>query len=55
MGLLLAVWMFVSMLGSMTILPVLIVTFNQSFIQREKERVLASRRPDLAQRSVSAA
>lgn len=55
MGLLLAVWMFVSMLGSMTILPVMIVTFNPSFIQREKERVLASRRPDLAQRQVSAA
>ena len=55
MGLLLAVWMFVSMLGSMTILPVMIVTFNPSFIQREKERVLASRRPDLAARQVSAA
>jgi predicted RND superfamily exporter protein len=55
MGLLLAVWMFVSMLGSMTILPVMIVTFNPRFIQREKERVLASRRPDLAARQVSAA
>ncbi len=54
MGLLLAVWMFVSMLGAMTILPVLIVTFNPAFIQREKERVLASRRPDLAQRAVAA-
>ena len=50
MGLLLAVWMFVSMLGAMTILPVMIVTFNPSFIQREKERVLATRRPDLVQR-----
>ncbi len=54
MGLLLAVWMFVSMLGAMTILPVLIVTFNPAFIQREKERVIASRRPDLAQRAVAA-
>ncbi len=54
MGLLLAVWMFVSMLGAMTILPVLIVTFNPAFIQHEKERVLASRRPDLAQRAVAA-
>jgi len=55
MGLLLAVWMFVSMLGAMTILPVLIVMFKPKFIYREKERVLASRRPDLAQRSVAAA
>ena len=46
MGMLLAVWMFVSMLGAMTILPVLIVTFDPKFIHREKERVLASRRPD---------
>jgi uncharacterized protein len=50
MGLLLAVWMFVSMLGAMTILPVMIVTFNPAFIRREKERIMASRRPDLAQR-----
>ncbi len=50
MGLLLAVWMFVSMLGAMTILPVMIVTFNPGFIRREKERILATRRPDLAQR-----
>jgi uncharacterized protein len=50
MGLLLAVWMFVSMLGAMTILPVMIVSFNPGFIRREKERVLATRRPDLAQR-----
>ena len=55
MGMLLAVWMFVSMLGAMTILPVLIVTFRPKFIEREKERVLASRRPDLAARQVSAA
>jgi len=55
MGLLLAVWMFVSMLGAMTILPVLIVMFDPKFIHREKERVIASRRPDLAQRSVAAA
>lgn len=55
MGLLLAVWMFVSMLGAMTILPVLIVIFDPKFIHREKERVIASRRPDLAQRAVAAA
>jgi hypothetical protein len=55
MGMLLAVWMFVSMLGAMTILPVLIVTFHPRFIEREKERVLATRRPDLAARQVSAA
>ncbi len=54
MGLLLAVWMFVSMLGAMTILPVLIVTFNPRFVQREKERILASRRPDLAERAAVA-
>ena len=35
MGMLLAVWMFVSMLGAMTILPVLIVTFRPKFIERE--------------------
>jgi hypothetical protein len=34
---------------------VLIVTFRPKFIEREKERVLASRRPDLAARQVSAA
>jgi len=55
MGLLLAVWMFVSMLGAMTILPVLIVSLRPSFILKEKDRVLATRRPDLAQRAVSAA
>ncbi len=55
MGMLLAVWMFVSMLGAMTILPVMIVTFHPAFIQRDKDRVLASRRPDLAQRHVTAA
>ncbi len=54
MGLLLAVWMFVAMVGSMTILPVLIVIFNPGFITREKERLLAARRPDIAQRSVAA-
>ncbi len=43
MGMLLAVWMFVSMLGAMTILPVLIVTFDPAFIRREKERVVASK------------
>ncbi|MGH7863878.1 MAG: MMPL family transporter, partial [Candidatus Binataceae bacterium] len=54
MGLLLAVWMFVSMLGAMTILLVMIVTFKPRFIEREMKRVLASRRPDLAQRAVTA-
>jgi uncharacterized protein len=54
MGLLLAVWMFVSMLGAMTILPVLIVIFRPKFIMREKERMLAARRPDIAQRTVAA-
>ena len=54
MGLLLAVWMFVSMLGAMTILPVLIVTFDPAFIRREKERVLESRRIDLEGRTVAA-
>ena len=54
MGLLLAVWMFVSMLGAMTILPVLIVTFDPAFIHREKDRIIASRRPDLEQRTVAA-
>ena len=54
MGLLLAVWMFVSMLGAMTILPVLIVTFDPAFIRREKDRVIASRRPDLESRTVAA-
>ncbi|HUO05282.1 MAG TPA: MMPL family transporter [Candidatus Binataceae bacterium] len=44
MGMLLAVWMFVSMLGAMTILPVMIVSFNPSFIRKEMERVVASRR-----------
>jgi hypothetical protein len=38
--------MFVSMLGAMTILPVLIVRFDPKFIHGEKERVIASRRPD---------
>ena len=55
MGVLLAVWMFVSMLGAMTILPVLIVTFDPKFIHREKERVLASRRPDLEQKIAATA
>ena len=54
MGLLLAVWMFVSMLGAMSILPVLIVTFDPAFIHREKERVIASRRPDLESRTLAA-
>jgi len=54
MGMLLAVWMFVSMLGAMTILPVLIVTFDPAFIRREKERVIASRRPDLKGRTLAA-
>jgi hypothetical protein len=53
MGLLLAVWMFVSMLGAMTILPVMIVTFKPKFIERGMERVIASRRPDLTQRAVA--
>ncbi len=55
MGLLLAVWMFVSMLGAMTILPVMIVMFDPAFIRRETERVLATRRPELPQRATSAA
>jgi hypothetical protein len=42
------------MLGAMTILPVLIVTFDPAFIRREKDRVIASRRPDLESRSVAA-
>ena len=54
MGMLLAVWMFVSMLGAMSILPVLIVTFDPAFIRREKERVIASRRPDLKGRTLAA-
>jgi predicted RND superfamily exporter protein len=54
MGMLLAVWMFVSMLGAMTILPVLIVIFRPRFITREKERMLSARRPDIAQRTVAA-
>jgi uncharacterized protein len=54
MGLLLAVWMFVAMLGAMTILPVMIVMFDPAFIHREKDRVLASERPDLAPRSAAA-
>ncbi len=54
MGLLLAVWMFVSMLGAMTILPVLIVTFDPAFIRREKERAIASKRPDLESRTLAA-
>jgi hypothetical protein len=54
MGLLLAVWMFVSMLGAMTILPVLIVTFDPAFIRRERDRVIASRRPDLESRTMAA-
>jgi hypothetical protein len=47
MGVLLAVWMFVSMLGAITILPVMIVTFNPSFIHREKDRLIASRALDV--------
>jgi hypothetical protein len=31
------------------------VIFDPKFIHREKERVIASRRPDLAQRAVAAA
>jgi len=54
MGLLLAVWMFVSMLGAMTILPVLIVTFDPAFVRREKDRIVASRRPDLESRTLAA-
>ncbi len=55
MGLLLAVWMFVSMLGAMTILPVLIVTFDPAFVRRETERMLATHRPDIEQRAVNSA
>ena len=54
MGLLLAVWMFVSMLGAMTILPVMIVTFDPAFIRREKERVVASKLLDLEGHTVAA-
>jgi hypothetical protein len=54
MGLLLAVWMFVSMLGAMTILPVMIVTFDPSFIRREKERVVASKLLDIEGHPVAA-
>jgi len=38
----------------MTILPVLIVTFDPAFIRREKERTIASRRPDLESRTLAA-
>ncbi len=54
MGLLLAVWMFVSMLGAMTILPVLIVTFDPAFIRHEKERLVESRALELEGRTVAA-
>ena len=54
MGLLLAVWMFVSMLGAMSILPVLIVTFDPAFIRREKERLIGSRREDIENRTLAA-
>jgi len=54
MGLLLAVWMFVSMLGAMTILPVMIVTFDPAFIRREKERVVASKLLDVEGHTVAA-
>jgi len=54
MGLLLAVWMFVSMLGAMTILPVLIVTFDPAFIRREKERVVASKLLEVEGHTVAA-
>src|ERR1700733_12253830 len=54
MGLLLAVWMFVSMLGAMTILPVLIVTFDPSFIRHEKDRLVESRALELEGRRVAA-
>jgi len=55
MGLLLVIWMFVSMLGAMTILPVLIVTFDPAFIRRETERVVASRSTRSPDRPVIAA
>src|SRR5579863_9514430 len=54
MGLLLVVWMFVSMLGAMTILPVMIVTFDPAFIRREKERVAASKLLDVEGHTVVA-
>ena len=54
MGLLLAVWMFVSMLGAMTILPVLIVTFDPAFIRHEKERLVESRALEVEGRTVAA-
>jgi predicted RND superfamily exporter protein len=54
MGLLLAVWMFVSMLGAMTILPVMIVTFDPAFIRREKDRLVESRRSDLEKNALAA-
>lgn len=53
MGVLLAVWMFVSMLGAMTILPVMIVTFRPAFIDREKQRVVASRHQVLAREAAA--
>ncbi|HVN64604.1 MAG TPA: MMPL family transporter, partial [Candidatus Binataceae bacterium] len=49
MGLLLAVWMFVSMLGAMTILPVMIVTFDPAFIRHEMHRTMSKRPPDSEQ------
>ena len=55
MGLLLAVWMFVSMLGAMTILPVMIVSFDPAFIRHEKERLIESKRADLEKAGALAA
>jgi len=42
MGLLLAIWMAISYVGSQTLTPVLIVLFKPRFIMRE-----ANRSPDL--------
>jgi predicted RND superfamily exporter protein len=42
MGLLLALWMGVSFIGSMTLLPVSIMTFKPRFIMREARRIAAA-------------
>jgi hypothetical protein len=38
MGLLLAIWMFISYVGSQTLLPILILVFKPKFIMRESGR-----------------
>jgi predicted RND superfamily exporter protein len=44
MGLLLAIWMFISYVGSQTLLPVLILTFKPRFITREAKHAAAKTR-----------